>query len=184
MVNEAHDDLLERKMRILMSKQFGDLTKYLGSMQQKLGLEKMIRARKIEMKYEQDKEDAINAGLPEEELADRLQVFAAEKDLELQISNTKMERDREEMEQKVREELEEKFCNEKKDIITKQAQAKRKKLQQVMDKMPENEVVQDVGHRLIKRIDNSVEEDMAEADQQKEQNLEIARMKIIAENEK
>ena len=31
-VNEAHDDLLERKLKILMSKQFSDLTKYLGSM--------------------------------------------------------------------------------------------------------------------------------------------------------
>ena len=32
MVNEAYDDLLDRKLRILMSKQFADLTKYLGSM--------------------------------------------------------------------------------------------------------------------------------------------------------
>lgn len=33
MVNEAHDDLLKRKLKILMSKQFSDLTKYLGTMQ-------------------------------------------------------------------------------------------------------------------------------------------------------
>jgi len=32
MVNEAHDDLLKRKLKILMSKQFSDLTKYLGTM--------------------------------------------------------------------------------------------------------------------------------------------------------
>jgi len=49
-VNEAHDDLLERKLKILMSKQFGDLTKYLGSMQNKLAMEHMIRCRKVEMK--------------------------------------------------------------------------------------------------------------------------------------
>lgn len=71
-VNEAHDDLLDRKLRILMTKQFGDLTKYLGSMQSKLAMENMIRARKIEMKFERDKEDTINAGLPEAELGDRL----------------------------------------------------------------------------------------------------------------
>jgi hypothetical protein len=40
-----------------------------------------------------------------------------------------MNRDREEREQKVREEQEEKFCMEKKDIISKQAQSKRRKLQ-------------------------------------------------------
>lgn len=53
-----------------------------------------------------------------------------------------------------------------------------------MDKFPDNDVMQDVGDKLIKRIDNTVEEDMADAEAQKEQNLEIARMKIIAENEK
>ena len=51
-VNEACDDMLERKLKILMSKQFGDLTKYLGSMQNKLAMEEMIRARKVEMKNE------------------------------------------------------------------------------------------------------------------------------------
>lgn len=58
-VNEAHDDLLERKLKILISKQFGDLTKYLGSMHNKLSMEHLIRARKVEMKYERDKEAAI-----------------------------------------------------------------------------------------------------------------------------
>lgn len=71
-VNEAHDDLLERKLKILMSKQFGDLTKYLGSMHNKIAMEHMIRARKIEMKYERDKESAINSGMNEEALADKL----------------------------------------------------------------------------------------------------------------
>jgi len=33
MVNETHDDLLKRKLKILISKQFGDLTKYLGTLQ-------------------------------------------------------------------------------------------------------------------------------------------------------
>ena len=85
-VNEAHDDLLERKLKILMSKQFSDLTKYLGSMQNKLAMEHMIRARKVEMKFERDKEAAINAGMPEEDLGNRLQMLAAERDLELQLS--------------------------------------------------------------------------------------------------
>lgn len=46
-------------------------------------------------------------------------MHAAERDLELQLSNQKMERDKEEREQKVREEAEENFCDEKKDLIKK-----------------------------------------------------------------
>lgn len=98
MVNEAYDDLLDRKLRILMSKQFADLTKYLGSMQNKLAMEHMIRTRKVEMKYEQDKDAAIKSGMSEEDLGDKIQMLAAERDLELQLSTQRMNRDREERE--------------------------------------------------------------------------------------
>jgi len=97
-VNEAHDDLLERKLKILISKQFGDLTKYLGSMHNKLNMEHLIRTRKVEMKYERDKEAAIQAGMDEESLGDKLQTLAAERDLELSLSKQKMDRDRQERE--------------------------------------------------------------------------------------
>jgi len=53
-----------------------------------------------------------------------------------------------------------------------------------MDKMPDNDAVQDVGEKLLRRIDLSIEDEMADADKDKETNLERARMKIIAENEK
>lgn len=183
-VNEAHDDLLERKLKILMSKQFGDLTKYLGSMQNKLMMEHMIRARKLEMKFENEKEAAIHAGMSEGDLADKLQMLAASRDLEINLSEQKLQRDKEEREQQVREGQEEKFCEEKKDLIAKQSGMKRRKIQQTMDKMPDNEVVQEVGNKLLKRLDQSVEDEMAEADKLKDQNLERARMKIVAENEK
>ena len=35
-VNEALDDLLERKLRKLMNKEFNDLTNYMGSLESKL----------------------------------------------------------------------------------------------------------------------------------------------------
>ena len=44
-------------------------------------------------------------------------------------------------------------------------------MQQVMDKLSDNEVVQDVGEKLLKRIDLSIEDEMAEADKDKETNL-------------
>lgn len=50
--------------------------------------------------------------------------------------------------------------------------------------MPDNDVVQEVGAKLLKRIDQSIEDEMSEADKIKDLNLERARMKIVAENEK
>lgn len=183
-MNEAHDDLLERKLKILMSKQFSDLTKYLGSMQNKVTMEHMIRARKIEIKFKNDKDRAVKEGMTDEDLAEKIQILEAERDLELQLSEQKMNRDREEREQKVREEQEEKFCEEKKELVQIAGNLKRRKLQQVMDKLRDNETVQDVGEKLMKRIDATIEDEMADADKDKETNLERARMKIIAENEK
>lgn len=44
-------------------------------------------------------------------------MLEAERDLELQLSEQKMVRDREEREQQVRETQEEKFCDEKKELV-------------------------------------------------------------------
>lgn len=66
--------------------------------------------------------------MSESDLADKINMLAAERDLELQLSQQKMKFDREEREQKIREELEQKFCEEKKDLIQAQANMKRRKL--------------------------------------------------------
>lgn len=86
MVNEAHDDLLKRKLKILISKQFSDLTKYLGTMQNQVSMEHMIRVRKINMKFENDKEDAINKGLSPEDLEQVINRLAASRDFEIEKS--------------------------------------------------------------------------------------------------
>mmetsp|Transcript_4563 Transcript_4563/g.6039 ORF Transcript_4563/g.6039 Transcript_4563/m.6039 type:complete len:195 (-) Transcript_4563:1484-2068(-) len=97
-VNEAFDDLLERKLKILMSKQFSDLTMYLGSMNKKAATEQMIRDRKIELKFKALKDTTLREQLPEAELAEKLQIMEAEKELELQLSSQKGNHDREERE--------------------------------------------------------------------------------------
>lgn len=183
-VNEAYDDLLERKLKILMSKQFSDLTMYLGSMNKKAATEQMIRDRKIELRFKQMKENALREQIPESELAEKLQVIEAEKDLELQLSNQKGNHDREEREQMLRENLEDGFFNEKKDLLARTANLRRLKIKQVMARMPDNETVQEVGEKLLRRIDMTVEDEIAEAEKDMEANLEKTRMKVIAENEK
>ena len=183
MVNETHDDLLKRKLKILMSKQFSDLTKYLGTMQNQLSMEHMIRQRQINMKYEDDKEAAIKQGLPPEELEKIFSKLGAKRDFEIEQSKEKMERERVEKESKLRESLEEKFCQEKKDLTTKQSEMKRKKLIKTMQKAPEDKAMQDIGDKLIRRIDMTLEEEKAEADKEKEENIEKARIRIIADNQ-
>jgi len=84
----------------------------------------------------------------------------------------------------LRENLEEGFFNEKKELMSRTANLRRLKIKQVMDRMPQNETVQDVGDKLLKRIDMTVEDEIAEAEKEKEANLEKTRMKVIAENEK
>lgn len=97
-VNEAHDDLLARKLKFLMSKQFDDLTRYLGGLQNQSAMEHMIRCREIDMKFERDKDAAIKAGLPQVELEETLQKLTAAKNLEKGLSQQKMDKDRKEEE--------------------------------------------------------------------------------------
>ena len=63
MVNEAHEDLLDKKLKVMRSKQFFDLSKQLTALQSRLAMEHMIRKREIDMKFEQEKEGIIQEGI-------------------------------------------------------------------------------------------------------------------------
>jgi glycerate-2-kinase len=52
-----------------------------------------------------------------------------------------------------------------------------------MKKYKDDAVVQEVGGKLIRKIDMSLEEEMADLNRRKEEKLERARMRIIADNE-
>ena len=94
-----------------------------------------------------------------------------------------MDKDRNEAESELREKLEEDFCQQKKDLISDGNRKKRKKLVDMMDRMPNQVTVQEVGKKLLRKIEQTVEEEMDEANKTKEANLEKARLKIIAEND-
>jgi hypothetical protein len=46
-----------------MSKQFFDLTKYLGTLQSQAGMEHMMRVREIKMAFEKDKQELVDEGI-------------------------------------------------------------------------------------------------------------------------
>jgi glycerate-2-kinase len=53
----------------------------------------------------------------------------------------------------------------------------------VLAKYPQEQTLQKVGVKLLKRIDMTVEQEIAELEKEKDEKLERARLRIIAENE-
>ena len=121
----------------------------MGSMERKLQAEHMIRTRQDELNFEKRKEAVMNENLPEQELADRLETLEAEHDLDKELSLQMMDSMRQERGEAIREDLEEKFCDEKKALIRKHSETKKLKLKEVMEKQPSNALLQEVGTKLI-----------------------------------
>ena len=63
LINETQDDMLAKKLKILMSKQFFDLSKYLATLQAEIAIELQIKTAEIKANFEQKKEALINSGL-------------------------------------------------------------------------------------------------------------------------
>lgn len=51
-----------------------------------------------------------------------------------------------------------------------------------MERFPEDQNVQDVGNKLLKRINNTLTEELADLEKESQKNLEIARLKLIADD--
>lgn len=60
LIDQAHDALLDRKLQILMSKQFFELSKYIGTLQSQIALDRMIRVKEIEDFINKKKTNLIN----------------------------------------------------------------------------------------------------------------------------
>ena len=63
LINETQDDMLAKKLKILMSKQFFDLSKYLATLQAEIAIELQIKTAEIKANFEQKKDALINSGL-------------------------------------------------------------------------------------------------------------------------
>ena len=51
-----------------------------------------------------------------------------------------------------------------------------------MERFPEDQNVQEVGMKLLKRINNTLTDEIADLEKEREINLEKARLKIIADD--
>ena len=141
LIHEVEDDLLAKKLKILMSKQFFDLTKYLGTFQSQAGLEHMMRVREIKMAFEKDKQDLVDEGINGDKFDFEVNKLRAQMETEMLISAEKMKRDQIEKESELRQVKEKDFAQEKKDLQNIAADRKRAKIKDAMDRFPEDKNV-------------------------------------------
>ena len=142
----------------------------------------MIKIKEIHLRFDQMKDDAtkFNKGA---ELEDALLKIQAQRDLEVTFVDETVEKSLAERESQVKLKQEEIFCLERKDLIRNQSQAKRAQIAAVIAKYPSEVTLQNIGVKLLKRIDMTLEQEIAELEKEKEEKLERAKLKIIAENE-
>ena len=102
LINEVEDDLLARKIKVLMSKQFFDLTKYLGTLQSEAGMQHMMRVREIKMAFDRNKQDLLDEGITGSKLENEISKLASQTETEMLISAEKMKRDQIDKESQLR----------------------------------------------------------------------------------
>lgn len=142
----------------------------------------MIKNKEIHLRFDQLKEDA-QKNKKGTELDDALLKINAERDLEVQFVDESIEKSIPERESQVKQKQENIFFRERKELIQNQSQAKRAQIAAVIAKYPQEKTLQTVGLKLLKRIDMTLEQEIAELEKEKEEKLERARLRIIAENE-
>jgi len=184
MIDQAHNDLLDQKQKILKSKQFFDLSKNLNALQDQMNREFLIRKKEIDFKYEGEKDELINQGVSEQELEEKMKGAKAKKAIDDENNQKQMEEDSKVKESELRQKVEQHFCEEKKKLQGTGAQLKRQDLLEAMDRCKDDPTVQSVGNAMIQRIDNTLEEEMLALEKDKDAAVEKAKLQMIAENDK
>jgi hypothetical protein len=115
LIDQSHDELLARKGKILVSKQFFELSKYLATLQQQIALDRMIKTKEIEAEH-QKKKGKLVGSLRGQALEDELAKLQAEKHLEHSLIDDKLRQEHLEKESEIRCKYEKIFGDEKKDM--------------------------------------------------------------------
>lgn len=89
LVNEAGDDMLKKRLKMLINKQFFELEKYLGTMYTQSALDKLIAKEKIKEKYKTLEEEACST-LSGERLVMKLNQLKEDEILELNMIDAEL----------------------------------------------------------------------------------------------
>jgi len=87
-----------------------------------------------------------------------------------------------EKESEIRERMEKEFAQERRDLTNLSAERKKQKIRDAMERYPDDKNVQEVGLKMLKRIQNTVTEEMTEIEKETQKQLEKARLKLVADD--
>lgn len=171
-VQETADEALKRKMKMLINKQFFELSKYLAGLYTNLAMQKMVGQEQIKDKY-QSMEDEVYQNLQGDQLRTRLPQLRKDRDNELASFEEDFAMKEKEQESSLREKLEEKFCQEKKDFIEEDVKSRSKLIEGIIERSKSgNPGLKEAAKQLLKANKSAMEEQKQEYDQQKNENLE------------
>lgn len=131
LVSEINDQLLERILKMLQSKQFFDLSKHLQCLQQQIATDQMIQLKEIHAKFDYLKQQN-DQELTGDKLNDAQSKLQAQRILECQLVNESVTRLIPEKESALRQKQEQAFFKEKKELIAKQNGIKRAQVVAIM----------------------------------------------------
>lgn len=94
-----------------------------------------------------------------------------------------MAEDEKQQKSELTQKLEVHFCEEKKKLEGEGAVLKKNDIVEAMKKCPGDEKLQKAGNTLIQRIDNTLEEEMAQLAKEKDEAVERAKLQMIAETD-
>lgn len=142
----------------------------------------MIEVKQIEESIKKKKEK-LHELYKGASLEDEIGKLMAEKQLELQLLEDKLKTQQLEEDSAIRVRVEKNFGEEKKDLQRHCQMLKKDKIKEVMGLFNEEPLVQDIGQKMIKRIEATLDDQLKEIDDSTEAKLEEARLRIVAENE-
>lgn len=142
----------------------------------------MIQLKEVHARFDHYVESAEHE-FSGDKLTDELAKLQAQRILECQLVNENVTRQIPEKEASLRQKQEQTFFKERKELIAQQNGVKRAQILAVMQKYPGEKSIQEVGQKMIKHIDSATEEEISELEKDKEERIEAAKLRIIAQNE-
>ena len=83
----------------------------------------------------------------------------------------------------LRTQKEEKFFHEKEDLLNKDNKRKREMLESIVQSLPAEPLVQEIGRKLLGRLGVGVQEEILQLEQERDENIEAAQCKLVASSE-
>jgi hypothetical protein len=130
-----------------------------------------------------DMEDDAHAELSGDALTEELSELKGKKQLELNKIKQEADTTAREAEVRLREAKEEQFFKDKEALVLKDHQRKRAMLEQIVERHPEEPLVQELGKKLLGRLGKGVQEQLMDLEKERDEKIEAAQCKLVADSE-